>query len=121
MLTAAKNYSITKLELWGLANNIGCFPHLLTTVNFDAVVDHLALTCTMKGKPEPATNCIKRLLEVLSSYKFNFYYLECKDIVLSDFLSRMEGDKSDPHEVIVISINSHPILTGHYFTSLKLP
>ena len=39
----------------------------------------------MKSKMEPATNRIKRLLEVLSSYSFNLYYIKGKDMVLSDF------------------------------------
>ena len=75
----------------------------------------------MKSISKPATNRIKRISEVLSSYMFNLYYLKGKDIVLSDFLSRMKGDKSDPHEVIPISFSSHSILTGHYYTYLKLP
>ena len=43
-------------------------------------------------------------------------------MVLSGFLSRMEGDKiGDPHKVIFILFNSHSILTGHYYTFCKLP
>ena len=41
-------------------------------------------------------------------------------MVLSDFLSRMEGDKSAPHEIIPISLNFHSILIGHYYTHFKL-
>ena len=41
---AMKNYSITELELCGLAINIASFSHLLKRVNFDAIVDHLSLT-----------------------------------------------------------------------------
>ena len=37
---AAKNYSITKLELYGFAINIASFSHLLKRVDFDAIVDH---------------------------------------------------------------------------------
>ena len=36
---AAKNYSITELELCGLAINIASFAHLLKRVDFDAIVD----------------------------------------------------------------------------------
>ena len=103
MPEAAKNYSITELEMCGLAINITTFSHLLKRVDFDAVVDHLAITHIMKSKMEPATNRIKRLLEVLSSYSFNLYYIKGKDMVLSDYLSRQTGDKSDPHKVIPIS------------------
>ena len=39
---AAQNYSITELEMCALTINIASFSHLLKTVNFDAVVDHLA-------------------------------------------------------------------------------
>ena len=65
---AAKNYSITELEMCSLAINIASFAHLLKKVDFDAVVDHLALIHIMRSKVEPATTGIKRLLEVLSSY-----------------------------------------------------
>ena len=40
---AARNYSITELEMCGLAINITSFTHLLKKVDFDAIVDHLAL------------------------------------------------------------------------------
>ena len=52
---AAKRYSITELELCGLAINIASFSHLLKRVDFDAIVDHLALTYIIKSKMEPAT------------------------------------------------------------------
>ena len=58
----AKNDSITELELCGLAINIASFAHLLTRVDFDDIVDHLALTHIIKSKAEPATTRIKRLL-----------------------------------------------------------
>ena len=54
----------------GLAINIASFAHLLRKVDFDAVVDHLAITHIMKSKVEPATTRIKRLLEVSSSHSF---------------------------------------------------
>ena len=63
MPEAAKNYSITELEMCGLAINIARFAHLLKRVDFDAVVDHLAIVHIMKSKAEPASNRIKRLLE----------------------------------------------------------
>ena len=71
MPEAAKNYSITELEMCGLAINIESFAHLLKRVDFDVVVDHLAIIYIMRSKMEPATNRIKRLLEILSSYSFN--------------------------------------------------
>ena len=41
---SGKNYSIKELELCGLAINIVSFSHLLKRVDFDVIVDHLALT-----------------------------------------------------------------------------
>ena len=61
---AAKNYSITELEMHRLAINIASFAHLLKRVDFDAIVDHLALVHILKSKTEPATTRIKRLLEL---------------------------------------------------------
>ena len=52
---ATKSYSITELELLGLAINIASFSHLLKRVDFDDIVDHLALTHIIKSKVEPAT------------------------------------------------------------------
>ena len=80
---AAKSYSITELELCGLAINIACFSHLLKRVHFDTIVDHLALTHISKGKMEPVTTRIERLLELISSYSFNLYYMKGKDMILS--------------------------------------
>ena len=62
MPKAARNYSITELEMCGLAVNIASFAHLLKRVDFDAMVDHLAITHIMKSKMEPATNRIKRFI-----------------------------------------------------------
>ena len=88
MPEAAKNYSITELEMCGLAINIVSFAHLLKKVDFDAIVDHLAIMHIMRSKAEPATTRIKRLLELLSGYSFNLYYIKRKDMGLSYFLSR---------------------------------
>ena len=82
---AACNYSITDLEMCVLAINIASFAHLLRKVDFDAVVDHLAITHIMRSKVEPATTGITRLLEVLSLKLFNLYYIKVKDMILSDF------------------------------------
>ena len=85
MPKAVRNYSITELEMCGLAINITSFAHQLKRVDFDAIVNHLAITHIMKSKMEPATNRIKRLLEILSSYSFNLNYFKGKDMILSDF------------------------------------
>ena len=112
---AARNYSITELELWGLAINIASFPHLLKKSRFDAIINHLSLTHIIKSKAEPATFRIKRLLELISSYSFNLYNIKGKDMVLSDFLSRQSNDDSNPHEIIPISFNMHKVLGENYY------
>ena len=112
---AMRNYSITELELCGLAINIASFSHLLKRVDFDAIVDHLSLIYIIKSKAEPATVRIKRLLELISSYSFNLYYIKGKDTVLSDFLSRQNNNNSNPHEIIPISFNMHKVLQDNYY------
>ena len=57
----------------GLAINIGSLSHLLKRVDFDVIVDHLALTHIINRKAEPATIRIKRLLELISSYSSNLH------------------------------------------------
>ena len=110
-----RSYSITKLELCGLAINIASFSHLLKRVDFDAMIDHLALTHIIKSKAEPATTRIKRILELISSYSFNLYYIKGKDMMLSDFLSRQTHDTSDPHEIIPMSFNMYNSLYENYY------
>ena len=112
---AARNYSITELELCRLAVNIVSFSHLLKRVDFDATVDHLFLTHIIKSKAVPATIRIKRLLALISSYSFNLYYIKGKDMVLSDFLSRQNNNDSNPHEIIPISLNMHKVLQENYY------
>ena len=58
---AAQNYSITELEMCGLAINIASFVHLLKKVDFDAIVDHLALTHIIKIKQKETFRNIKIL------------------------------------------------------------
>ena len=111
----AKNYSITELEMCGLAINIASFTHLLKQVDFDAIVDHLATTHIMKSKVEPVMTRIKRVLELLCSYSLNLYYIKGKDMILSDFLSRQKIDDSDPHEIILISFSMRDILHEKYY------
>ena len=115
MPEAAKNYSITELEMCGLAMNIATFSHLLKKVDFDAIVDHLAITHIMRSKAEPTTTRIKRLLELLSPYSFNLYYIKGKDMVLSDFLSRQETDDSNPHELIPISFSLRDQVSDYFY------
>ena len=112
---AVRSYSITELELCGLAINIASFSHLLKRVDVDAIVDHLALMHIIKSKAEPVTTRIKRLLELNSSYSFNLYYMKGKDMILSHFLSRQMHDTSNPHEIIPISFNMYNTLYETYY------
>ena len=82
---------------------------------FDALVDHLALTHIIKSEVEPTTARIKRLLELMSSYSFNLYYIKGKDLILSDFLSGQKYDESNPHEIIPISFHMHGVLHKRYY------
>ena len=61
---AARSYSITELELCGLASNIASFSHLLKRADFHAIVDHLALRHIIKSKMEPATTRIKKTARI---------------------------------------------------------
>ena len=70
----------------GLAINTASFAHLLKRVDFDAIVDRLALMYIIKSKAEPTTTRIKRLLEILNFYSFNLYYINGKDMILSDII-----------------------------------
>ena len=106
---------MTDLEMCGLAINIMSFAHLLKKVDFDAIVDYLALVHILKSKTEPATTRNKILLEVLSAYSFNLYYLKGKDMILSAFLSRQMTDNSNPHEIIPISFDMQAILKDRYY------
>ena len=112
---AVRSYSITELELCGLAINIASFLNLLKRVDFDAIVDHLALIHIIKSKAEPATTRIKRLLELISSYSFNLYYIKGKDMILSDFLSRQMHNTSNLHDIIPISFDIYNTLYETYY------
>ena len=69
----------------------------------------------MRSNAEPATTRIKRLLELLSPYSFNLYYIKGKDMVLSDFLSRQQIDDSNPHELIPISFSLRDQVSDYFY------
>ena len=100
--------------------NIASFSHLLKRVGSDAIVDHLALTHIIKSKVEPSTTRIKRLLELMSSYSFNLYYMKGKDMILCDFLSQQDNINSNLHEIIPISFNMYQILDDNYYNEKYL-
>ena len=90
----------------GLAINIHPWKNLLLRVEFNCAVDHRALPYMMESKHLPVTGRIIRLLELLSGYCFNLYYVKGKDMILCDYLSRIAVDEGDPSEVIPISFKA---------------
>ena len=94
----------------GMAVNIHLWRHLLHRVEFDYAVDHRAIPYIMKAKTLPATTRIMRLLEILSGYAFNLYFVKGKDMKICDFLSRIDVDRGNLGEVIPISFNSFSML-----------
>ena len=100
---ACLRYSVTELEMTGLLINMGLWKNILKHREFDAAVDHVAVTQILKAKTEPASNRIMRLLDRLSAYSFNLYYLKGKDMILADYLSRNRNENEDPADLIPVS------------------
>ena len=100
---ACSRYSVTELEMTGLLVNMTLWKNLLKHREFDAAVDHAAVAQIMKAKTEPATTRIMRLLDRLSAYSFNLYYVKGRDMILADYLSRHRHKDLDPSELIPIS------------------
>ena len=107
---AVRSYSIAELELCGSAISMASFSPLLKRVDFNAIVDHLALTHIIKNKAKLATTRIKRWLELTSLYLFDLYYMKGKDMILSNFLSIQTHSDSDP-----ISFNMHNTLYENFY------
>ena len=87
----------------GLLVNMNLWKNLLKHRELDTAVDHAAVAQIMKAKTEPATTRIMRLLDRLSAYSFNLYYVKGRDMILSDYLSRHRQKDLDPSELIPIS------------------
>ena len=100
---ACSRYSVTELEMTGLLINMGLWKNILKHTEFDAAVDHVAVTQILKAKTEPASKRIMRLLDCLSAYSFNLYYLKGKDMILADYLSRNRNEDEDPADLIPVS------------------
>ena len=98
---------MTQVEQWSILSNVlnyvqhSRFNSMNHTLDVEAInrykskpdtdrefkqLDFGATLQKLKSKMEPATTRIKRLLELISSYSFNLYYMKGKDMVLSDFL-----------------------------------
>ena len=100
---ACSRYSVTELEMTGLLVNMNLWKNLLKHREFYAAVDHAAVAQIMKAKTEPATTRVMRLLDRLSAYSFNLYYVKGRDMILADYLSRHRHKDLDPSELIPIS------------------
>ena len=100
---AVANYSISELELTGVMANVAAFKHLVRKSNFHVYWDHSALVHILKGKRDPPTLRLKKLIENPSEYKFNIYFIKGKEMYISDFLSRHPDDEDSPNEIIPIA------------------
>ena len=110
---AAIRYSISELELCGLAVNIHSFKHILRNTDFTVIIDHSALLYVLNAKREHPTLRHKKLIEVLSQYSFKVKFLRGKDKTISDFLSRHPGQVlASPNEIIPISFQSKELLNN---------
>ena len=111
---ACANYGITELEMTGLMYNMQTWKYWLGKKDFDAAVDHMAIPHIMKAKHAPATNRIGRILFGLSQFTFHLYYVKGKDMILCDFLSRVEADGGDPMDLVPVAFNTLSILEEKY-------
>ena len=102
----------------GLLVNMNLWKNLLNHREFDAAVDHVALAQIIKAKTEPATTKIIRLLDRLSAYSFNLYYVKGRDMILADYLSRNRSKDIDPSELIPVSFCCMDVYRGLLDTSI---
>ena len=106
-------YSISELELCGLAVNIHSFKHILRNIDFTVIIDHSALLYILNAKREPPTLSLMKFIEVLSQYSFKVKFLRGKDMTVSDFLSRHLGQElASPNEIIPVSFPSRHLLNN---------
>ena len=115
---ACQRYSATELEMTGLLVDMGLWKNILKHREFDAAVDHVAVTQIMKAKTEPASNRIMWLLDRLSAYSFALYYLKGKDMILADYLSHHRLQDEDPSELVLINFFQLYNI-GHYMIATR--
>lgn len=117
---ACANYSVTELEMQGMLISILLWQHFLHNEAFDCAIDHQAAYHIMRSKTKPATSRIQRLLEHLSHYCMNVYYVKGKDLILADFLSRVrQPEHDDPYELIPVSCDTLKHIT-EAFKGIKI-
>ena len=76
---AAIRYSISELELCGLAVNMHSFKHILRNTDFTVIINHSALQYIFNAKREPSTLRFKKLSEV---YSFKVKFMRGKEITV---------------------------------------
>ena len=103
-----------RLELTGVMANVAAFKPLLRNANFHVFCDHSALVYILKAKREPPILRLKKLIENLSEYKFDIYFLKGKEIHTSDFLSRYPDDEGSPNEIIPTAFMLKELGTSKY-------
>ena len=59
-------------------------------------------------------------LEILSLHSFNLYYIKGKDIILSDLLSILNHDTSDPHDISPILFNVKEVIHAKHYTIYEM-
>ena len=69
----------------------------------------------MKSKIEPASVKIKKI--AISVYSLNLFYMKGKD--MTDFLFRIQVDKSNPHEIIFILFDLQDVLHEKYYIDTR--
>ena len=87
----------------GLLMNIHAWHGWTQGAEVDVAVDHKAVVQILKSKELPATGHIGLLIRKLGPLPFNLYYVKGKDLILTDFLSWIKSDDSDPSKVLPIS------------------
>ncbi len=86
--TAVK-YSVSELECSRLLINMLAFKHILSSVIFEAFVDHSALVQIIKSKNEPPIRRLKKLVEKLSTFSFSLGYVKGKSLLITDYLHQI--------------------------------
>ena len=72
---ACVNYGFTELEMTGLLVNMENWKFYLGRKDFDAALDHRAISYIMKSKELLTTDRIIRILQRLGRFNFHLYYV----------------------------------------------
>ena len=108
---AASRYSVTELEMKGMYTGMLIWQHFLGRREFDCVIDHMAAVYIVRGKDQPKTKRIERLLEKLQGFNFVVYYVKGKDLKIADWMSRAPiADEEDPRIVTPVSVTINDLL-----------